>query len=158
MGARSCGWDQNRLAAEESSFPRATSSIGFLASAPCGSRVSTGMRAGSEQCGATSRAHRSRNRGSDSAARIRRDAAGALSGVLIDHAMTLVEKILPVPSESRMSADILTGQALALRDGLTEVHEMGLSAQAVRVYEALDRSGELRIRVRGYFAGNEAAS
>ncbi len=85
--------------------------------------------------------------------KILRDARGEPTGVLVDHAMDLVEaKIPPEPAAVR-ERRILRAAEIALSLGLTGVHEMGIDDATVAVYRALAREGRLPIRVYAYLSG-----
>ena len=76
-----------------------------------------------------------------------RDEQGKATGVLIDNAMTMVFSVMPADSDERI-ADY---QARALRDlaanGLTSVHDAGITAQEVRGFRSLLKAGEMPVRV-----------
>ena len=80
--------------------------------------------------------------------RIERDATGAPTGVLVDTAMDLVQ----LPERSAASAERQLREALDLiaASGLTGVHAMGVSDDVLALYESLDRSGELKVRIWAY--------
>ena len=89
--------------------------------------------------------------------KILRDADGAPTGVLVDNAMALVGRAVPAPSGAEIADAILRGQELALAEGLTEVHEMGIPLEYTHVYARLARSGKLRLRVYAFGAQDQAA-
>ena len=76
-----------------------------------------------------------------------RDVQGKATGVLIDNAMTMVFSVMPAESDERV-ADF---QARALRDlaanGLTSVHDAGITAQEVRGFRSLLKADEMPVRV-----------
>lgn len=79
--------------------------------------------------------------------RIIRDAAGNPTGVLINQAMNLVKRIIPeeTPGQSREKLRLAVEQCL--RDGLTGVHEAGVSAREIQYFKDLVDAGELGLRV-----------
>jgi hypothetical protein len=85
--------------------------------------------------------------------KILRDAAGEPTGVLVDHAMSLVDKAMPAASPSARERRITRAAALAVSLGLTGVHEMGIDDGTVEVYRALAKSGKLPLRIFAYLAG-----
>ncbi|MEP4486498.1 MAG: amidohydrolase [Halioglobus sp.] len=76
-----------------------------------------------------------------------RDEQGKATGVLIDNAMTMVFSVMPVDSDEQI-ADY---QARALHDlaanGLTSVHDAGITAQEVRGFRSLLKAQEMPVRV-----------
>ncbi|MEP0203963.1 MAG: amidohydrolase [Halioglobus sp.] len=76
-----------------------------------------------------------------------RDEQGKATGVLIDNAMTMVFSVMPVDSDEQI-ADY---QARALHDlaanGLTSVHDAGITAQEVRGFRSLLKAHEMPVRV-----------
>ena len=79
--------------------------------------------------------------------KIIRDANGDANGVLVDTAMELVEKHIPVPtrSEMRETYDVAVDSLLAL--GLTGVHDAGISKTEAEVYMSMADDGELGMRI-----------
>jgi predicted amidohydrolase YtcJ len=82
-----------------------------------------------------------------SSGQIIRDKAGNPTGVFIDGAMGLVGKAVPGPTRLDVRRRLLAAQALALRSGLTSVHDAGISRGTADVSRDLDREGLLKIRV-----------
>ncbi len=80
---------------------------------------------------------------------ILRDAEGRPTGVLIDGAKELVTRVIPEPSRADLARQILKAQDLALRAGLTGVHDAGISDREAEVYRQLDRQGKLKLRIYG---------
>jgi predicted amidohydrolase YtcJ len=78
-----------------------------------------------------------------------RDKDGLPTGVFIDGAMSLVSKVVPRPSRGDIKRRILAAQTKILAQGLTGVHDAGISQTEAEVYRELDRSGELMLRVYG---------
>ena len=88
--------------------------------------------------------------------KILRDGTGEPTGILVDRAEELVENAIPPPSEQEVEEAILRAQDLLVSQGLTSVHEMGISAGVARVYLALARSNRLKIRVYAHWAADPA--
>jgi len=82
--------------------------------------------------------------------RILRDASGEPTGIFIDNAMELVENSLPKPTGPDVEAAILRGAAHVTARGLTAVHEMGISQEAVAAYKRLSEQGRLPLRVYAF--------
>ena len=88
--------------------------------------------------------------------RIVRDASGEPTGIFVDNAMSLVGRAVPAPGAGEIEAAILRAQDLALAEGLTEVHEMGIPLAFADVYARLAASGKLHLRVYAFGAQDEA--
>ncbi|HWN69511.1 MAG TPA: amidohydrolase [Haliangium sp.] len=84
--------------------------------------------------------------------RIVRDRAGAPTGVLVDTAMDLVDRVMPVIDDEVRARRIRKAAAVAVAAGLTGVHEMGIDAATVAVYRRLAGAGELPLRVYAYLS------
>ncbi len=82
--------------------------------------------------------------------RILRGEAGEPTGVLVDNAMSLVERLLPPPSRKEIEAAILSGAEHVAARGLTAIHEMGASPDEISVYRQLAEEGRLPLRVYAY--------
>ncbi|MGZ3426281.1 MAG: amidohydrolase, partial [Polyangia bacterium] len=88
--------------------------------------------------------------------KILRDERGDPTGVFVDNAMSLVEKAIPSPTAAETEAAILRGQSLALAEGLTEIHDMGIGSDEAAVYARLVRDGKLLLRVYAMGAQSDA--
>ena len=82
-----------------------------------------------------------------SGGRILRDGGGAATGVLIDRAQSLVSRHIPPPDAAAMRAALVYAQQLCLENGLTSVHDAGVSAEMVDVYKRMVAANELRLRL-----------
>lgn len=78
-----------------------------------------------------------------------RDSQGNPTGVLVDAAMELVDRVIPPPTEADRVRWILAAQAQCLAAGLTGVHDAGLDRASVETFRTLDRQGKLKLRVHG---------
>ncbi len=81
--------------------------------------------------------------------KILRDAKGDPTGIFIDEARLLISRTLPRPTKADYARWILAGQALALKAGLTGVHDAGVPRLEAEAYRELDRDGRLKLRVYG---------
>ena len=89
-----------------------------------------------------------------------RDSAGMPTGVFIDGAMGLVSRAVPSPSKDDLKRRLLAAQESVLKDGLTSVHDAGISRLVAETYRELDREGKLLVRIYGMASppgGGEAA-
>ncbi len=84
--------------------------------------------------------------------RILRDQRGEPTGVLLDAAMSLVTRHIPPPSKADLKRRYLLAQRECLRQGLTCVHDAGLSEQEATVLREMDLAGDLQLRVYGMLA------
>lgn len=78
---------------------------------------------------------------------IHRDANGHATGILIDNAMLLVSQAMPPVMDKHMQEFALTAMRDLASEGLTSVHDAGITAQEVRAFQALRRVNNMPIRV-----------
>ncbi|HKE14523.1 MAG TPA: amidohydrolase [Kofleriaceae bacterium] len=90
--------------------------------------------------------------------RIVRDASGNPTGVLVDSATDLVEKVIPAPSREVLVRRITTAAARAVATGLTCVHEMGIDDATIDVYRSLADEDRLPLRVYAFLMGSPAVA
>jgi predicted amidohydrolase YtcJ len=83
-----------------------------------------------------------------------RDAAGEPTGVLVDNAMDLVDKVIPEPPAAVRERRILAAAKAAVAAGITGVHEMGIDDATVAVYRDLAARDALPLRVYAFRAGD----
>ena len=79
--------------------------------------------------------------------KIIRDANGHASGVLVDMAMALVEKHVPVPDKSDIREAYLLAIDALLALGLTGVHDAGINKTEAEVYLSMADNHELDMRI-----------
>jgi predicted amidohydrolase YtcJ len=84
---------------------------------------------------------------------IARDSSGEPTGILVDRAMELIERVIPEPSPAELEQAILRAQDLLISQGLTSVHEMGIDIAAVDTYLKLAKEGRLKLRVYAHWSG-----
>jgi predicted amidohydrolase YtcJ len=87
-----------------------------------------------------------------SGGRFLRDAAGHLTGVLVDNAMGLAASRLPAPSAEERQHALEAAARHCVAFGLTTVTDMGVGASTYEAYEALRRSGRLPLRAALFLA------
>lgn len=85
--------------------------------------------------------------------KIERDANGNPTGVLIDAAMGLVDKIAPVPSDAENRAALDAALAHLREVGLTSVGEMGLSMSDDKLFREYADKKTLSPRIFGAISG-----
>jgi len=89
---------------------------------------------------------------------IGRDAQGNPTGIVIDAAKSLIERVVPVPTVRQLADALYTAQQHAFKFGVTAVHDMGFvgsraaerSADLFRAYQSLQSSGRLKVRTSLY--------
>ncbi len=89
--------------------------------------------------------------------RIVRDATGKATGVLVDGAAELVRAHIPQPDEAVREKRLLAALHEAVRNGLTGVHDMGVSRQELALMQRLADQGKLPLRIDAYADGNREA-
>ncbi|PRH82070.1 amidohydrolase [Arenimonas caeni] len=89
--------------------------------------------------------------------RILRDAAGRPTGVFIDTASAFIDAAVPPPDDA-LRAEAL-GRALeaAVANGLTGVHDMGVSLADLKLMRDFANAGKLPLRIRAYADGDSEA-
>ena len=88
--------------------------------------------------------------------RIIRDDAGNATGVLIDRAQGLVAQAIPEPSAHEQRQALLAAIAEANRWGLTGIHDAGVDAESIDLYESVAREGGYNIRNYVMIASDDA--
>ncbi len=77
------------------------------------------------------------------------------SGVFVDAAQALIQKVVPQPLPKERDLAFLKAQALLLANGVTATADMGTSVDDWLTYRRMGDIGNLRIRVISYGAGIE---
>ncbi|HTR26838.1 MAG TPA: amidohydrolase [Terriglobales bacterium] len=89
---------------------------------------------------------------------IGRDAQGNPTGIVIDAAKSLIERVIPKPTVPQLAEALYAAQQHAFKFGVTAVHDMGFvgsraaesSADLFRAYQSLLATGKLKIRTTLY--------
>jgi predicted amidohydrolase YtcJ len=89
--------------------------------------------------------------------RVERTAAGEPAGVLVDAAMGLVAEQIPESPRAERIAAIEAAIAEANRWGLTGIHDAGVDAATIELYEELARAGRYNLRNYVMIRPTEAA-
>jgi predicted amidohydrolase YtcJ len=84
--------------------------------------------------------------------KILRNANGSPTGVFIDTAMDLVERIIPPPSRQVRRARIVEAARNIAARGLTAVHDAGVDQDTIQLMRELIDAGQLPIRVYAMLA------
>ncbi len=72
---------------------------------------------------------------------------GKLTGILVDNATDLVSSKIPEANAAQSKAALKMAQENCFAVGLTSVHDCGLSYKDVELIEAMQKSGELHMRM-----------
>ncbi len=72
---------------------------------------------------------------------------GKLSGVLIDNAVDLVERVMPKPNKQENIKALLDAQAMCFQYGITSVTDAGLETSIINLIDSLQQAGLLQIRI-----------
>ncbi len=75
-----------------------------------------------------------------------RDSANNPTGVLIDNAQGVVGRVIPPASRAQLREQALAAIAEANRWGLTGIHDAGVGAEGISVYDELAREGRYDLR------------
>ena len=84
---------------------------------------------------------------------ILRDAAGNPTGVFIDNAMGLVNRVVPPATRDEIKRNVVAAIAEAQRWGLTGVHDAGAGEDVLSVYDELGKAGALNFRMYAMISG-----
>ncbi|HSP33837.1 MAG TPA: amidohydrolase [Thermoanaerobaculia bacterium] len=79
--------------------------------------------------------------------RIIRNERGEPTGVFVDNAMDVVEKVIPAPSFDLRKRRVLAAAQDIARNGLTEMHDAGANAETIRAVRELIDEKRFPIRV-----------
>lgn len=78
-----------------------------------------------------------------------------LTGILVDNAMELATNVIPQPSKEEIKESLLDAQKNCFAVGLTTVDDAGLKKNIVDEMDALQRSGELKMRIYAMLTDNK---
>ncbi len=86
--------------------------------------------------------------------KIYRDRKGKPTGVLVDNAIDLVNRVIPNLTEDEIDKRLILALNECAKLGLTEVHDMGVDLQTIKIYKKLIDAGQCPIRVYGAIDGD----
>lgn len=78
------------------------------------------------------------------------------SGIFVDNAMTLIEKVLPAPNARDRDLAFAKAQAILLSFGITTAEDMGTSLEDWMTFRRAGDEGKLNMRIIAYAAGVDA--
>lgn len=90
--------------------------------------------------------------------RIVRDASGNPSGVFIDNALVLIERVMPARSAAETRQVLLAAIAEVNRWGLTGITDAGVKREDIELYEAVAREGKFSLRDYVMVSGSDSAT
>ena len=85
--------------------------------------------------------------------KILRDDNGHATGVFIDKAMALIGAHVPQPNKSEGRAAIKAAVETLLSEGMTSVHDAGISVENAEIYMSMADDGELGMRIYAMTGG-----
>ncbi len=86
---------------------------------------------------------------------ILRDTNGDPTGVLVDNATLLIERIKPLPTREDDSLALEAAMEACLKVGLTSVHDAGVGPAKVSLYKSFSRTGRLKTRIYAMLDGSD---
>lgn len=89
--------------------------------------------------------------------RIERDAKGNPTGVFVDAATLLIERVVPKPTPRDRNGAFLAAQDALLAFGITATADMGTSVEDWLTYRRMGDMGLLKVRIMSYGAGVDTA-
>ncbi len=147
------GWDQNRWPSK--GFPSAADLDNVA-----GDRPAVLERVDGHAVWVNSAALRlagiTRDTKDPSGGRILRDGRGEPTGILVDSAAALVQRLVPEPSPAEIEARLLEGLEELKGHGFTAVADMGIEAPTLAAYRSLEARKALPIRVFAYLSHDRA--
>lgn len=87
---------------------------------------------------------------------ILRNEAGEPNGILLNRATTMLQDVIPEPSELEFQQWIMQGLRQMAADGYVAVHEAGADARHLRAFQALAERQELPLRVYAMLSARDA--
>lgn len=138
------GWNQTHWV--DSGFPTAKDLDAIISDKPIWLKR-TDSHAGWANSKALSIAQISRNTENSEDGKILRDVNGNPSGVLIDGAMSLIDRIIPEHSSDEDARALQKALDCFKKVGLTSVHDAGISARNFQLYKDFVDQGKLTTRI-----------
>jgi predicted amidohydrolase YtcJ len=138
------GWDQNDWAVKE--FPTAAALDAVVSNNPVWLRRIDG-HAGLANTAALRAAGVTAATPDPTGGKIVRDANGNPTGVFIDEAMELIDRIVPAPTPEQLKARVLAGAQAIAANGLTEMHDAGIDGSTITAVQELIDEKRFPIRV-----------
>jgi predicted amidohydrolase YtcJ len=80
---------------------------------------------------------------------------GQITGILLDNAVDLVSSVIPSAERASMVRGILKAQEKCLAAGLTTVCDAGVNKEVIDIYDSLQKTGDLKLRVYAMLNPND---
>lgn len=145
------GWDQNDWPVKE--FPTAAMLDRFVSDRPVFVRRVDG-HAALANTAALRAAGITRSTPDPEGGKIVRDTNGEPTGVFIDNAMDLIERVMPPLSRDARKARLMMAAQKIASEGLVEVHDAGVDDTTIELMQELIDEGKFPIRVYAMLADN----
>lgn len=84
-----------------------------------------------------------------------KDDVGEPTGILIDHAVTLVSSVMKKPKKSELERFLKLGQREALQHGITSIHDAGANKETLDLYKEHAKNGKLKLRIYAMIDGQD---
>lgn len=88
--------------------------------------------------------------------KIVRDDKGEPTGVFVDNAVDLIDRVVPADKADAIERRIRAAAKVAVENGITGVHDMGISDETAAIYEKLAAADQLPLRVYALLSGDAA--
>lgn len=85
--------------------------------------------------------------------KIERDANGDATGVLVDEAMTLMDRVLPAKNDTEQRSALDAALSQMRQVGLTTAHDAGVTRESDQLFREYATQGKLTTRVYGMIGG-----
>ena len=95
------------------------------------------------------------NTSSPAGGEIVKDASGQPTGILIDNAMGLVEKLIPAANDAQLTQQLKAASAHLLSVGVTAMHDAGIPASVYDFYQRQAATDGLDVRVYAMLSATE---
>lgn len=92
---------------------------------------------------------------SPSGGEIVKDAAGNPTGLLIDNASYLVEKLIPKPDAAQLAEQLQAANEHLLSLGITSMHDAGIGQHVAEFYQAQAAANKLHVRIYAMLAATD---
>ncbi|MGM0479896.1 MAG: amidohydrolase [Bacteroidota bacterium] len=83
------------------------------------------------------------------------DKQGALTGILMDHAIDLIQPHLPQPTPAQIKEQIMVLQQELFALGITHIHEAGLTHQDLAMLREMAQNNQLELNIYGMLFPSE---
>jgi predicted amidohydrolase YtcJ len=80
---------------------------------------------------------------------------GKPTGVLIDHAISLVSQIIPEATKNEKVTALLKAQEKCFAVGLTSLHEAGLGRESISLIDSMHQTGDFKMRIYAMLSPGE---